>query len=224
MNSFDFKEVTLNDGMMKKVLDETLAFYLKIPNDNILKYMRESAGKPAPGIFYTGWYPNSRGIALIGQWLSAYSRMYAISGDEAFRQKAVYLADEFWDCYESAQHTAPFLTSRSHYDVEKLLRAHCDLFLYCKYPCAKERAGYLIDFAADNLTAENIFGDNSTEWYTLAESFWDAFEILEIPRAKQMAERFEYREFWDLFYKDADPFPNVRRLAFIPNSAMPTVM
>ena len=58
MNSFDFKEVTLNDGMMKKVLDETLAFYLKIPNDNILKYMRESAGKPAPGIFYTGWYPN----------------------------------------------------------------------------------------------------------------------------------------------------------------------
>lgn len=108
MNSFDFKEVTLNDGMMKKVLDETLAFYLKIPNDNILKYMRESAGKPAPGIFYTGWYPNSRGIALIGQWLSAYSRMYAISGDEAFRQKAVYLADEFWDCYESAQHTAPF--------------------------------------------------------------------------------------------------------------------
>ena len=53
--------------MMKKVLDETLAFYLKIPNDNILKYMRESAGKPAPGIFYTGWYPNSRGIALIGQ-------------------------------------------------------------------------------------------------------------------------------------------------------------
>ena len=93
-----------------------------------------------------------------------------------------------------------FLTSRSHYDVEKLLRAHCDLFLYCKYPCAKERAGYLIDFAADNLTAENIFGDNSTEWYTLAESFWDAFEILEIPRAKQMAERFEYREFWDLFY------------------------
>ena len=51
MNSFDFKEVTLNDGMMKKVLDETLAFYLKIPNDNILKYMRESAGKPAPGIF-----------------------------------------------------------------------------------------------------------------------------------------------------------------------------
>ena len=206
MNSFDFKEVTLNDGMMKKVLDETLAFYLKIPNDNILKYMRESAGNPAPGIFYTGWYPNSRGIALIGQWLSAYSRMYAISGDEAFRQKAVYLADEFWDCYESAQHTAPFLTSRSHYDVEKLLRAHCDLFLYCKYPYAKERAGYLIDFAADNLTAENIFGDNSTEWYTLAESFWDAFEILEIPRAKQMAERFEYREFWDLFYKDADPF------------------
>ena len=54
MKSFDFTDVTLTDGMMKRILDETLAFYLQIPNDNILKYMRESAGKPAPGITYTG--------------------------------------------------------------------------------------------------------------------------------------------------------------------------
>lgn len=87
MKSFDFKDVTLNDGMLKKVLDDTMEFYLKIPNDNILKYMRESAGRKAPGVYYTGWYPKSRGLALIGQWLSAFSRMYAISGNEAFRKK-----------------------------------------------------------------------------------------------------------------------------------------
>ena len=75
MKSFDFKDVTLNDGMLKKVLDDTMEFYLKIPNDNILKYMRESAGRKAPGVYYTGWYPKSRGLALIGQWLSAFSRM-----------------------------------------------------------------------------------------------------------------------------------------------------
>ena len=29
MKSFDFKDVTLNDGMLKKVLDDTMEFYKK---------------------------------------------------------------------------------------------------------------------------------------------------------------------------------------------------
>lgn len=206
MKSFDFKNVTLDDGLLKKALDETLNFYLRIPNDNIMKYMRESAGKEAPGVHYTGWFPNSRGIALIGQWLSAFSRMYAISQNTAFRDKALYLADEFWDCLRLAKERAPFLTSRSHYDLEKLLRAHCDLHLYCQYDKAREKAEYLVSFANEQLETSNIFGDNSTEWYTLTESFLDAYEIFGIHAAREAAERFEYRDFWDLFYKDADPF------------------
>ena len=87
MQAFDFQDVTLNPGRWKDALDETMNFYLNIPNDNIMKYMRESVGRPAPGIYYTGWYPQSKGIALIGQWLSAYSRMYAITGKEAFVKK-----------------------------------------------------------------------------------------------------------------------------------------
>lgn len=206
MKSFDFKDVALDDGLFKKTLDETLEFYLHIPNDNILKYMRESAGKPAPGIYYTGWFPNSRGIALIGQWLSAFSRMYAISGREVFREKAIYLADEFWNCYEAAVSTEPFLTGKSHYDLEKLLRAHCDLHLYCQYKKAGERAIFLVDFALAQLSCDNLFGDNATEWYTLTESFWDAYEVFKIDKAADAAKRFEYREFWNLFYQNADPF------------------
>ena len=206
LNSFDFKDVSIDSGILKEKLDETLEFYLKIPNDNILKYMRESAGRPAPGIRYTGWFPNSRGLALIGQWLSAFSRMYAITGNKAFYQKALYLVEEFWSCFEDAQDRDPFLTSRSHYNLEKLLKAHCDLYLYCGYDKAKERAAWLVSFALDNLETENIFGDNSTEWYTLSESFLDAWETFGIEEAKKAAKKFEYREFWDLFYRDEDPF------------------
>ncbi|MDO4284553.1 MAG: glycoside hydrolase family 127 protein [Eubacteriales bacterium] len=206
MQSFDFKDVTLEPGMLKSVLNETMSFYLNIPNDNIMKYMRESAGLPAPGIHYSGWYVNSRGIFLIGQWLSAFSRMYAISGNEAFRDKALYLAEEFWRCQEGALEKAPLLTNRSHYDLDKLLRAHCDLFLYCGYEKARERAAYLVEFADRELTRDNLFGDNSTEWYTLSESFLDAYHILGIEEALPLAKRYEYREFWDLFYQDADPF------------------
>ena len=138
MQAFDFQDVTLNPGRWKDALDETMNFYLNIPNDNIMKYMRESVGRPAPGIYYTGWYPQSKGIALIGQWLSAYSRMYAITGKEAFREKAFFLADDFWDCYEKSLEKEPFFSSRSHYNIEKLIRAYCDLHLYCQYPNAKK--------------------------------------------------------------------------------------
>lgn len=206
MNSFDFKDVTLNDGLFKSVLDETMQFYLNIPNDNILKYMRESAGRPAPGIHYTGWFPNSRGIALIGQWLSAFSRMYAISGNEAFKDKALYLSDEFWGCYQDALGRNPFFTGRSHYDIEKLLKAQSDLYQYCGSTSAEKAASLLIDFADDTLSTDNIFGDNVTEWYTLPESFLDAWKVFGIEKAKEIARRFEYREFWDIFYKDEDPF------------------
>lgn len=205
MQAFDFQDVTLNPGRWKDALDETMNFYLNIPNDNIMKYMRESVGRPAPGIYYTGWYPQSKGIALIGQWLSAYSRMYAITGKEAFREKAFFLADDFWDCYEKSLEKEPFFSSRSHYNIEKLIRAYCDLHLYCQYPNAKKYAEYLVQFSVQ-LTEDNYFGDNSTEWYTLSESFLDAYEIFGIEEAKVQAKRFEYGEFWDLFYKDSDPF------------------
>lgn len=205
MYSFDFKNITLQESLWKKALDETIDFYLELPNDNIMKYMRESAGKEAPGSYYTGWYPKSRGIALIGQWLSAFSRLYAISGKEALREKALFLVEDFWDCCEKAEDRNPFLTPRSHYNIEKLICAHCDLHLYCQYPDAKKRTEYLINFS-EKLTTENLFGDNSTEWYTLSESFLDAWQVFDIEKAKELAEKFEYREFWDLFYKDSDPF------------------
>lgn len=206
MKSFDFKDINLEDGMLKDILTEAMDFYLRIPNDNIMKYMRESAGKPAPGIHYTGWFPNSRGIALIGQWLSAFSRMYAISGNSAFCEKAVYLADEFWSCCEGALSAEPFFNSRSHYDIEKLLRAYCDLHLYCGYGKAHEKAECLVSYSLETLSKQNLFGDNSTEWYTMAEALLKTWEVFGMEKAKEAAAQFEYREFWDLFYRNEDPF------------------
>ncbi len=206
MKSFEFNEVTIDSGILKDTLDQTLDFYLNISNDNILKYMRESAGHPAPGIHFSGWYVKSRGIFLIGQWLSAYSRMYAISGNQDFSDKAIFLSEEFWSCYRDSLKTAPFFNERSHYDIEKLLRAQCDLFSFCHYEKAKQHAEFLVDYADRNLTRDNLFGDNGTEWYTMTESFLDVYETFDIVKAKELANCFEYREFWDLFYSGSDPF------------------
>lgn len=205
MKSFDFKDVKLEDGMLKRMLDETMHFYLYLSDDSILKYLRESANKYAPGIYYTGWYPDSRGLALIGQWLSAFSRMYVISKSKYFREKALYISKEFWKCYPEALNRRPFFTSQSHYDIEKLLRAQCDLYLYCNDPNAAEHAAFLVDYALENLDTSNLFGNNMTEWYNMTESCLDVWEVFGIEKAKDLAKRFEYREYWDLFYNHADP-------------------
>lgn len=206
MKAFDFKDVTINSGLLKDTLDETMDFYLGLSNDDIMKYMRERAGRPAPGIRFTGWYANSGGLGNIGQWLSAYSRMYAITGNEAFKEKAIFLADDFWLCYQGAEDKDPFFGFNSHYSIEKLLTAYCDLDVYCGYMHAKEHCSALIDYAYDNLNDENIIGNNGNEWYTLPESCLDAWEHFQLPKALELAKRFEYKEFWNLFYKDEDPF------------------
>jgi len=207
MLGFDFKDVRLNDSMLKSALDETMNFYLSMSNDSILKYMREAAGLPSPGVAYTGWYVGGKGMGSIGQWLSAYSRMYAITGNEAFKEKALFLSDELWKCIERTRDSErPLLSGRSFYAFEKLLQAQCDLHVYCGYPQAKQRALELVAFAKENLNTNNIFGDNGSEWYTLPESFYHAYETFGIEEAKEVGAQWEYREFWDLFYKDLDPF------------------
>ncbi|NLY18772.1 MAG: hypothetical protein GX045_07435 [Clostridiaceae bacterium] len=207
MKGFDYHEVKLNEGLLKDTLDETMNFFLRIPNDNILKYMREDAGLPAPGIYYTGWFKNSRGMGVLGQWISAYARMYAITGNKSFREKALYLIDEFWKCYLILKGTPKRLLShRSFYAFEKLLRALIDLHVYCGYETAKEKSIEIIAFAVENFSTENLFGDNGTEWYTLPESLYMAYELFGIEQAREAAGRWEYREWWDLFYKDLDPY------------------
>jgi hypothetical protein len=48
--------VTLDAGPLKKQVDEVRAFYLAIPDDDLLKGFQTRAGKPAPGKELGGWY------------------------------------------------------------------------------------------------------------------------------------------------------------------------
>jgi hypothetical protein len=69
---FDFREVRLEPGPLRAQGDEVRAFYLSIPDDDLLKGFRARAGLPAPGKDLDGWYrpvnissvpPSTRAIA-----------------------------------------------------------------------------------------------------------------------------------------------------------------
>ncbi len=48
LENFDYRDVTLDAGPLRKQVDEARDDYLRIPNDDLLKGFRQRAGPPSP--------------------------------------------------------------------------------------------------------------------------------------------------------------------------------
>jgi uncharacterized protein len=97
LEDFDYQGVTLDGGRMREQLDEVCDEYLRIPNDDLLKGFRQRARLPAPGNDLGGWY--SRDVFhVFGQIVSGLSRLYAVTGNPALREKADALVAEWAKC------------------------------------------------------------------------------------------------------------------------------
>ena len=99
---FDYGDVTLSSELHEKQLAETHRVLMGLSDDSLLKPLRLMSGQPAPGEDIGGWYrynPDYKygdpdGFApscTFGQWVSALARMYAITRDQATRQKVLRL-------------------------------------------------------------------------------------------------------------------------------------
>ena len=101
---FGYADVSLASDPHESQLKETHQVLMDLSEDSLLKPFRQMSGMPAPGEDLGGWYRydpdyNYRknfddGFApacLLGQWVSALARAYAITGDEATRVKVIRL-------------------------------------------------------------------------------------------------------------------------------------
>src|SRR5690242_5893761 len=79
LENFDFRGVTLDAGPLRKQVDEAREDYLRIPNDDLLKWFRQRAGLPAPGQDLGDWYSGDV-FHVFGQIVSGLSRLYAATG------------------------------------------------------------------------------------------------------------------------------------------------
>ena len=99
LTTFDYADVQLLDGPMKKQFQENHARFLNLDEDRMLKVFRQVAGLPAPGEDMGGWY-DLTGFSLegndfhgfiaghtFGQYVSALARAYAVTGSEPTRAK-----------------------------------------------------------------------------------------------------------------------------------------
>ncbi len=103
LSQLDYSAVTLLAGPAQQQFAQNHRFFLALDNDMLLKPFRERAGLPAPGEDMGGWYSNTplfdpHGLFdgyipghTFGQYLSALSRAYAITGDPATQRKVQQL-------------------------------------------------------------------------------------------------------------------------------------
>jgi DUF1680 family protein len=99
LSAFSYGDVELLAGPLQQQFERNHQFFLNLDDDRLLKVFRQKAGKPAPGEDMGGWY-DLTGFDLqhndfhgfvpghsFGQYVSALSRAYAVTGSGPTRAK-----------------------------------------------------------------------------------------------------------------------------------------
>ncbi len=206
LERFDYRDVRLTTGRLKSQLDEVTHQYLSIPDDDLLKGFRQRAGLPAPGNDLGGWYSAGTWHAF-GQYLSGLSRLYAATGEEACREKVVRLIDGW------AETIAPdgffFYKEKpqgAHYVYEKMQAGLLDAYLFAGYDRALEYMARITEWAQKNLPQDRTYAQTGSEWYTLSENLYRAYEATGDQRYYDFAEFWEYTQWWDELREKRDIF------------------
>lgn len=196
IHSFNYEGVQLLDGRLKDQFEQVMAFYLALRDNDLLKNMREQAGINAPGRELGGAYSESH--LTFGQWLGAFARMYKITGDRKIRDKALYLMDE-WGKTIDKHYDA------DHYVYDKDVQGLVDVYEYVGCERALEHLDKITDWAEKNLDRSNSYA-LPTEWYTLSENLYRAYELTGNKRYYNFAKVWEYNDYWDLLAKNQSIF------------------
>jgi hypothetical protein len=208
LEPFDYRGVTLDDGPLKRQFDEVRDFYLRIPNDDLLKGFRKRAGRPAPGVDLGGWYTGDV-FHIFGQILSGLARMSAATGDPACADKADALLKGWAEC------VAPdgfFFYSKSpnapHYVYDKMVGGLVDMAAYRHSKVALACLSRITDWAIKNLGRERRYANlsNGTEWYTLSENLYRAYLLTGDRKYRDFARVWEYTDYWNVYARDGNIF------------------
>jgi DUF1680 family protein len=96
LEEFRYDQVQFAPGLQETQLEQTHSVLMSLNEDSLLRPYRLSANLPGPGCDLGGWYSSEEFEAeTFGQWISALSRHYAITGDEPTQSRIDRLIREF---------------------------------------------------------------------------------------------------------------------------------
>ena len=232
IEAFDYSGVRLGASRFRDQYEQTRDYFIGIPDDDILKGFRLRAGLPASGRemggLYSGddkglWYSDGGGASTFGQWLSAFARMAKATGDAVVRDKARNLVHEWAktiaaDGLFGAQgHSGKVFLG--HYTFDKMCCGLVDAAKYLGDSEALAQLGKLVEWGTQGLSRRRlpsstrwVFGtDHSlpheSEWYTLGENLYRAFQLTGESRYKEFARVWHHTTFWEALESGEDSFP-----------------
>jgi hypothetical protein len=172
LSEFDYGDVSIASDLPESQLTNTVAVLMALSDDSLLKPLRQMSGLPAPGEDLGGWYhydPDydyrkefDYGFApacTFGQWVSALARAYAITGDQAVREKVLRLNQLY-----SKTITADFYTKNRFpaYTYDKLLLGLIDSHTYVKDPQALAILEHTTNTALPHLPGQAV--EHGVQW------------------------------------------------------------
>jgi uncharacterized protein len=211
LNQFSYANIQLLDGPMLEQFRHNHQLFLNLSDDSLLKPFRQITGKAAPGEDMGGWYSPSDKFNppkdmtgyvpghSFGQYLSGLARAYAITRDQATRDKvyrlvrafALTVSPKFYENY-----TLPA------YTFDKINCGLIDAHQFACDPMAmavlqKSTDAVLPWLPEKALTAEEMdarphrsIANTWDEQYTLPENFYLGYQRGAGARYRQLARRF----------------------------------
>jgi len=219
ISQFAYADVQLLDGPMLEQFNRNHAFFLALDDDRLLKPFRQRAGLPAPGEDMGGWYSFSSEFDppkdmtgyvpghTFGQYLSALSRAYAVTGSKPTQEKVQRLVQGF-----SATVTPKFYEGYClpAYTFDKTNCGLIDAHEFAADPQALAVLNHATDAVLPFLPEKALTRSEQTarphpniaytwdETYTLPENFYLAYKRGAGDRYRQLATRFlQDRDYFD---------------------------
>ena len=98
---FGITDVKLLEGAFLHATELNAGILLNYEPDRFLAKFRQEAGLDAKAEHYHGWEDNTIAGHSLGHYLTAISLMYQTTGDEEYRDRALYITDELSLCQEA---------------------------------------------------------------------------------------------------------------------------
>ncbi|MGB6686802.1 MAG: beta-L-arabinofuranosidase domain-containing protein [Terracidiphilus sp.] len=200
LEEFGYGDVLMASEPHEAQLMNTHSVLMALNEDSLLKPFRQMSGMPAPGEDLGGWYTYNpdydyrkgfdEGFApgcTFGQWVSALARVYAITGEEATREKVLRLNRLYAETI-----TPDFYIKNKFpaYTYDKLLLGLIDSHTYVKDPQALAILEQTTNTALPHLPGHAVEHDhpwradkdpNDLEWnwdesYTMPENLFLAYK------------------------------------------------
>lgn len=201
-----YGDVTFAPGPHQTQIEHIHAVLMGLNEDSLLRPFRLLADLQAPGFELGGWYSSNNrdpGHAF-GQWISALSRYYAITGDEKTREKVFRLLRGY---SEAVEPSGTFFSrgypkigniSEASYTYDMLVEGLADAHEFARHPTALDVLSRVTDAALPHIPSEVLDGPSASDWgFMMPHNLFVAWQRGARADHLQIATKYLHHDFFD---------------------------